>query len=190
MICTLGRKMKINVFWEEKAQISMFLVHISSEAIINKATLLIPTDDIFPVLQNIKSWDHLVLSISSHEFVLTPSPSVHWYFWHESMQCFIFCVFCLILYALYFVFYVFLFVFCASYFIFCTSMFCILYFHLNWRQITKWLCSLDTLSRSNCQLVVRAFWHRLKDPDLIVHPASSPQDQALSIDWKERGKAT
>ena len=80
-------------------------------------------------------------------------------------------------------------------------MFCILYFHLNWRQITKWLCSLDTLSRSNCQLVVRAFWHRLKDPDLIVHPASSPSGPGLvnrlkrkrqgnielSSSWRPRG---
>ena len=68
-------------------------------------------------------------------------------------------------------------------------MFCILYFHLNWRQITKWLCSLDTLSRSNCQLVVRAFWHRLKDPDLIVHPASSPSGPGLvnRLKRKRRG---
>ena len=68
-------------------------------------------------------------------------------------------------------------------------MFCILYFHINWRQITKWLCSLDTLSRSNCQLVVRAFWHRLKDPDLIVHPASSPSGPGLvnRLKRKRRG---
>ena len=79
--------------------------------------------------------------------------------------------------------------FCASCFISCTSMFCILYFHINWRQITKWLCSLDTLSRSNCQLVVRAFWHRLKDPDLIVHPASSPSGPGLvnRLKRKRRG---
>ena len=126
--------------------------------------------------QNIKSWewDYLVLSSSSHKFVLTPSPSVHWYFWHELMQCSYF-----VLFVSYFISYTLYFIFCILYFISYTSMFCILYFHINWRQITKWLCSLDTLSRSNCQLVVRAFWHRLKDPDLIVHPASSPSGPGL-----------
>ena len=63
--------MEVNVFLEEKVQISVFLVYISSEALLNKATLPILTDDICPVHQNLKSWDYLVLTSSSHEFVLT-----------------------------------------------------------------------------------------------------------------------